>query len=181
MTEQLRVQMTEQRAHDKAQRQEMDAQRQTYEAKLDAQRQDYEAKLDAQRQDCEEKLDAQRQDYEAKLDMQRQAYEKQLDALRQGSEAKLDAQRQDANTCVLDAKLHGLQERFDALHQAKLLSDDEMFALEDKLADFIKCRSSVMAAPGDIDAAAESVRMLVGMCERLLKDGMLARQLRRML
>ena len=52
-----------------------------------------------------------------------------------------------------------------------------MIALEDKLADFIDCRSSVMVPPSGMRAAAESVRKLVGMCGGVSKDGMLARQL----
>ena len=64
-----------------------------------------------------------------------------------------------------------MQERSDALHQAKLLTDDEMFALEDKLADFVEFRSSVTVAPGETDVAADSVKKLVGMCEAVSKDG----------
>ena len=105
------------------------------------------AKLERQREDTE----ALRQEYEAKL---------------ADCEAKLDAKN-----CVSDTQLEGLQERFDALHQAKLLTDDAMLTLEDKLADFIECRSSV--------TVADSVRKLVGMCEGVSKDEMFARQLRR--
>ena len=135
MTEQLRTQIAEQRAH------------------AEAQRQDYESKLrerDAKLRDCEARL--------------------------RDCEAKLEAQ---AKTCATDDQLERLQERFDALHQAKLLTDDEIFALEDKLTDFIECRSSVTVSPGEMGAAAESVRKLVGICEAVSKDGMLARQLRR--
>lgn len=67
----------------------------------------------------------------------------------------------------------------DALHQAKLRTDDEMTASEDKIADFIDCRSSVTVAPSDTGAAAESTRKLVGICEGVSKNGMLARQLRK--
>ena len=144
MTEQLRTQIAEQRAHDEAQRGKVEAQ-------LEAQRQDYESKLrerDAKLRDCEAKL----RDCEAKAQ---------------------------AKTCATDDQLERLQERFDALHQAKLLTDDEIFALEDKLTDFIECRSSATVSPGEMGAAAESVRKLVGICEAVSKDGMLARQLRR--
>ena len=116
-----------------------------------------EAKLERQREENE----AQMQEYEAKL---------------RDFETKLLI---DAKNCVSDAQLECLQERFDALHQAKLLTDDEMFALEDKLADFIECRSSATVAPGEADAVADRMRKLVGMCEGVSKDGMLARQLRR--
>ena len=146
MTEQLRTQIAEQRAHDEAQRGKVEAQ-------LEAQRQDYESKLrerDAKLRDCEAKL--------------------------RDCEAKLEAQ---AKTCATDDQLERLQERFDALHQAKLLTDDEVFALEDKLTDFIECRSLVTVSPGEMGAAAESVRKLVGICGAVSKDGMLARQLRR--
>ena len=73
-------------------------------------------------------------------------------------EEKLEVQRQQYEACAWDAKLKGLQERFDALHQAKLLTNDEMIAFEDKIADFM---------------------MIVSMCDRVSKDEMLARQLRK--
>ena len=179
MTEQLRAEMTEQRVHDKAERQEM-------ESKLETQRQRMEAKLETQRKETETKLDTQRHEMEAKLkectaklDEQQQEYEAKLRAQRQEYEATLEAQREDAKTCVSDTQIQRLQERLDALHQAKLLTDDEKFALEDKVVDFIECRSSGMVALGEIGAAAESIRKVVGICEAVSKDEMLARQLRR--
>ena len=151
-----------------------ESQRQEWEAKLEAQRQQSEAKLEKQRQELEAKLEAQQKESEAKLEAQRQAYETKLEAQRQETE------RQDAKMkmCVSNAQLEGLQERFDALHQAKLLTDDEVLVLENKIADFIDRRSSAMVAPADIGVVAESVRKLVGMCEGVSRDGMLARQLR---
>ena len=146
MMEQLRVQVTEQRMHDKAQREES-------EAKLEAQQQRHEAQLIQ---------------YEAKLEAQRNDYE-----------AKLEEQLQDSKTYTLESKLQGVQERLDALHQEKLLTDDEMFALEDIIVDFIECRSSGTSTPGEIGVVVERARKLVGVCEGVSKDGMLARQLRR--
>ena len=188
MTEQLRSQMTEQRAHDNAQqaklerhREDTEALRQEYEAKLERHREDtetlrreYEAKLERQREDTATR----RQEYEAKLERQREVTEAQ----RQEYESKLrdcEAKLRDCESKLRDDQLERLQERFDALHQAKLLTDDEMFALEDKVADFIECRSSVAVAPQETDAVVDSVRKLVGMCEGVSKDGMFARQLRR--
>ena len=171
MTEQLRTQIAEQRVHDEAQRQKVEAQ-------LEAQRQDYDSKLrerDAKLRDCEAKL----HDCEAKL---RDCETKLRDCeANRDCEAKLrdcEAKAQ-AKTCATDDQLERLQARFDALHQAKLLTNDEIFALEDRLTDFIECRSSVTVSPGEMGAAAESVRKLVGICEAVSKDGMLARQLRR--
>ena len=134
------------------------------ESKFEARLEKQEAKLaeyEAKLRDCEAKLAAQRQEYEAKL---------------RDCEAKMDAQ---AKSCASDVQLERMQERFFALHQAQLLTDDEMFALEDLVADFIECRSSVTASSGEIGTSAESMRKLVGMCEAVSKDSMLARQLRR--
>ena len=115
----------------------------------------------------------QRRDYDSKL-REHEAKLREHEAKLRDCEAKAQAK-----TCTTDAQLERLQDRFDALHQAKLLTDDEMFALEDRLTDFIECRSSVTVSPGEMGAAAESVRKLVGICEAVSKDGMLARQLRR--
>ena len=111
--EQVKAQMTEQRVYDKAQRQEMEAKLEKQREENETQRLDYEAKL----RDCTTQLEAQRQEYETRLETQRREYEE-----------KLEAQRQGAKICVLHSKLSRLQERLDALHQAKLLSDDEMCA-----------------------------------------------------
>lgn len=124
-----------------------------------------------------ERLGAQLEKMAAQLEAQRQAHEAQL----QEYEAKLVTQRQEheAKNCVSDAQLERLQERFGALHEAELLSDAELFALEDKVVDFIEWRSSVPMTSGGISTAVESVRKLVGICETVSKDAMLARQLRR--
>ena len=103
-------------------------------------------------------------------------------------ETKLDEQRREtqqvrevasAMSCVSEAQLELLQTRLDALHQAKLLTDDEVFKLEDCVAEFIECRSSLTVAAAQMGAAAEQVKKLVGLSEGVAKDGMLARQLRR--
>ena len=115
--------------------------------------------------------------FEARLAAQKQEYEAKL----RDSEAKIDAHRQEyeAKNCASDAKLERLQDRFDTLYQAKLLSDDEMFALQDKVVDFIECRMSVTVASENVGALAETVKKLVGVCEGVSNDTMLARQLRR--
>jgi vacuolar-type H+-ATPase subunit I/STV1 len=105
-------------------------------------------------------------------------------------ETKLDEQHREtqqvrevasAMSCVSEAQLELLQTRLDALHQAKLLSDDEIGALEDCIADYIDCRSSLSPAAAEIGVAAEKVKKMVGLSEGMGKDGMLARQLRRKL
>ena len=82
-----------------------------------------------------------------------------------------------ARSCVSEAQWEALQAWLDALHQAKLLTDDEIYTLEDCVADFIECRSSATVAAAEMGAAAEKVKKLFGLSEGVAKDGMLARQL----
>ena len=84
-----------------------------------------------------------------------------------------------AKSCVSEGQLEMLQTRLDALHEAKLLTDDEVGALEDCVADYIDCCSSLNPAAAEIGVAAEKVKKMVGLSEGMGKDGMLARQLRR--
>jgi hypothetical protein len=124
-------------------------------------------------------MDALRKEAEAQ---KREADEK-MEQMRETSEAcsvSLQClQLASAKSCVSEAQLEALQARLDALHQAKLLTDDEVFKLEDCVAEFIECRSSLTVAVAQMGAAAEQVTKLVGLSEGVAKDGMLARQLRR--
>ena len=134
------------------------------------QRHEMETKLDEQRHETQQV----RHEMETKLDEQRQ---ETLTCKQQVREVQLAS----AMSCVSEAQLGLLQTRLDALHQAKLLSDDEIGALEDCIADYIDCRSSLSPAAAEIGVAAEKVKKMVGLSEGMGKDGMLARQLRRKL
>ncbi len=125
--------------------------------------------------EMEAKLEAQRREMEAKLETQQRHFEAKLQARKR----KTEQQREEANTCVSDAQLEALQQRFDSLHHAKLLTDDEVAQLEDRVMDFIECRSSSTVVLGHIVELAEEMRKLVGVCEGVSKDGMVARHLRR--
>ena len=142
--------------------------------------------LREERETSERRSDCQRHDMETKLDEQR----RETQQVRHEMETERDEQRQEtckqqvrevasAMSCVSEAQMELLQTRLDALHQAKLLSDDEIGALEDCIADYIDCRSSLSPAAAEIGVAAEKVKKMVGLSERVGKDGMLARQLRR--
>lgn len=156
-TSELKVEMQKEKSELKAEMEkEKSALKVEMEAKLEAQRHEMEAKLRAQKHEMEAKLVAQRHEMEAK--QQTTAY---------------------AKICVSDTQLEALQERFDALHHAKLLTDDEVAHLQDKVADFIGCRSSSIIELGEIGALAETIRKLVGVCEGVSKDRVLARQLQR--
>jgi exonuclease VII large subunit len=158
--------------------------RETSERRSDCQRHDMETKLDQQRHETQQV----RHDMETKLDEQR----RETQQVRHEMETERDEQRQEtckqqvrevasAMSCVSEAQMELLQTRLDALHQAKLLSDDEIGALEDCIADYIDCRSSLNPAAAEIGVAAEKVKKMVGLSEGVGKDGMLARQLRRKL
>ena len=163
MTEQLQAQIAEQRVHDKTQRQEM-------EAKLEAQRQEYEAKLSA----CEVRLDEQRQEYEAKLS----DCEVKLEEQRQEHEAKVERLQAEAMEARVQAaaawvsKVTSLQVRLEALYDAKLLEDDEMQIIEDKVAD------AIGAAESD-DDARECAKQMVKLSDGIVSEKVFARQLRR--
>ena len=121
---------------------------------------------------------------DAKLEKQRQQAEVQhqeSEAQKKEADARTESVREvaSAKSCVSEAQLEALQARLDALHQAKLLTDDEVYKLEDCVADFIECRSSASVAAAEMGAAAGAAKKLVGLSEGVAKDGMLARQLRR--
>ena len=107
---------------------------------------------------------------EAKLEAQK----KEADAERRAMETKMEALRDGAMEArVRDAQLHGqqiaaLQARLEALHAAKLLADEELFALEDAIADAVE-------APDDDDRAARMVALSTAMAA----DAAFSRQLRR--
>lgn len=138
------------------------------EAKLETQRQEWEAKLEAQRQDWEAKL-------EAKLETQRQANESQRQerevALEKAWKAKLEAQR--SRRDASEARL--LQARFEALHASKLLSDDELYMLENLVVDNLE-NSDRSGGEGESHSTVSS---LVRLSEHVASDAGLARQLRR--
>ena len=79
-------------------------------------------------------------------------------------------------------QLAAFQARFGALHTAQLLSDDELYALEDLIGDFCDLRESVEmahATPKHSLAMMGKLRKLVALAETFADDATLARALRR--
>ena len=68
---------------------------------------------------------------------------------------------------ALQARLQTLQARLLVLHAAKLLTDDEMFAVEDIIAD------------SDESQDAQQASALVSLSSKMVADAAFARQLRR--
>ena len=117
----------------------------------------------ADRAEMEEKM-------EAKLGQQRAEMEATV--------AQLTAPQEAVSAEQIDA----LTARLEALHAARLLSDDELFAAEDCVADFLEVKGSVGVVTMDVvyaNRAAGKAHKLVVLSEGVAKDAMFARQLRR--
>ncbi len=155
-----------------------ESQRQEWEAKLETQRKESDAKLETQRKESDAKLKTERQEWEAKLESQRQEWEAKLETQLQEREAtlqkawtaKLKPQR--SRTDASDARV--LQARFEALHTSKLLSDDELYILENLVFDNVQDSER-----GEEGESHSTVGSLVRLCELATSDAGLARQLRR--
>jgi chromosome segregation ATPase len=113
-----------------------------------------ESKLEQQ----ELKAEQQRQELEGKLEQQRQELEGKIEQL----EAKIEQLQS-------DQQLPALQARIEALHAAQLLTDAEMFSIEDVIAD------SLEAATSD----DTRVGRLIALSGRMTGDAAFSRQLRR--
>ena len=141
---------------------------------------------------------AERAEMEARLEAQRretEAQRRETEASRMTeAEAKLQAQRREAEAerRVTEAKLLGkleaqkfrevsvLQVRLEALHSAKLLTDEEMFAMEDIIADsFDDQDHEDEDDDGSRAVACEKVASLVVLSGRIASNASFARQVRR--
>ena len=126
-----------------------------------------EAKADRAEQREEAKAD--RADMEAKLEQQRREMEAKMLEMREELTPK---------PAVTEEQLAALQSRLDAMHAAQLLTDDEVFALEDVVADFIAL-GLVTAEMASAHPTAAKLLQLVRLSEGIASDGSFARQARR--
>ena len=112
-------------------------------------------------------------------------------------EAKLEKARQEMQSkveqveekltpaaAITGEQIASLGARLEALHAAQLLSDEELFTLEDTVADYVELQSSMgvitLEAAHAIRAADKLVK-LVALSEGIEVDRSFARQLRRKL
>ena len=116
---------------------------------------------------------------------------------REHMEAKLEEQRQETTKLRLAMEkrlapkevismeqVAAVTARLEALHAAQLLSDEELFALEDCMADFIEAKGTVEVVTADTVntvRAVGRVHKLISLSEGMPRDAMFARQLRRKL
>jgi uncharacterized protein (DUF1697 family) len=145
MTEQLKAQMEEQRAHDKAQHVEVVQLLRERDAQARAEKLELEAKLEQAQREVEQ--------------------------LR----AQVAARAQPAVEVIDDEQLSTLQSRLQSLHEAKLLTDDELFALEDAIVDCVEVLPTAIASVSEV----EKVKKMLWVASRVASDSTLARQLRR--
>ncbi len=116
---------------------------------------------------------------EGQLEAQRHEIKAQRQAIK-ALEAKL------APACAISQEqLAALQSRIQTLHVAKLLSDDELFSLEDACGDIIELESSIggriTSEMAQANPSVSKLSRLVALCERVTSDEALARQIRRRL
>lgn len=98
---------------------------------------------------------------------QQQEYEKIIEQLKERPKPAAEV--------IDERQLAALQTRLQSLHEAKLLTDGELFALEDLIVDCIEVMPSASVSTPTVEKVA---RMLL-VASKVRGDGMLARQLRR--
>ena len=137
-----------------------------------AERVEQEAKVEKLRQETEAKAAAEK----AEL---RQEMQQQMEKMREEIEEKLTPAE-----AISEQRLASLQARLEALHVAKLLGDDELYALEDMMADYLELKASmgthvVTSEMVYASASASKLLKVVGLSEGVAADGAFARQVRR--
>ena len=112
-----------------------------------------------------------------------QAKQDELRQELQQQQARLREELQPAEA-VSEGQLASLQARLDRLHAAELLGDEEVYALEDCVADFLelRCRmGGAVVTPQAACASEPAARLLrlVALSEGIAADASFARQARR--
>ena len=129
----------------------------------------------------EVKLKEQRQEMEGKLEEQRQ----EIERLRhEAFVAEARIEKLAPQEAISAEQVEALTARLEALHAAQLLSDDELFGLEDCVADFVEAKCAVdvtIVTTETVNAlrAVGKVQKLVALSAGMPRDAMFARQLRR--
>ena len=132
---------------------------------------------------------------ELRLEMERlraEAAEAKLQALElrlsvRELELRLSVRELTPTAAISEQRLAALQARLEALHKADLLGDDQLYMLEDVVADFVEFESAMGGAAVTLEAvhANENARnllklvKLVGLSERIASDDAFSRQVKR--
>ena len=141
----------------------------------------------------EDKIDRMREEMKAEraeMKSEREEMRAHMKAEQQEMRAELTAEKEELRrelapaVVVTDGQVQALEARLEALHAAQLISDDELFVLEDCIADFLEAKAAfgleaVTAEVASAHRAVGKVHKLVVLSEGVPRDPMLARQLRR--
>ena len=137
------------------------------EEKLREERNQLEMKLEQQRQEQRLESEQQRRQFEMKLQQQQQ----EIEHLR----ARVAALPQPAAEAIDEDQISVLQSRIQSLYEAKLLTDDELYSLEDAIVDCVE----VLPTAGASASEVEKIRKMLLVSSKVVSDSTLARQLRR--
>ena len=151
-------------------REEAKAERAELTLQLKQQQKEMEARLDAK----DVKMEQQRTEADAKMEQQRKEMETKIAELTPGP----------PSAAIADEQLAALQARIEGLHVTELLTDEELFALEDLVADYVELTMSVADRVITRDTicampAASKLDKLVGLSAAMAGDAAFARQARR--
>ena len=135
-------------------------------------------------QELRSEAKAEKAELEAKMQVEKAELRKEMAAekaeLREEFEAKLE--NLTPKEAISAERLTALEARLEALHAAQLLTDEELFSLEDCLADYIEVKAScgvLTTETMQTNAAAAKLLKLIVLSEGLGKDAAFARQARR--
>ena len=135
--------------------------------------------------DLAEKMQAKTEEFADKMQART---EDKIERLREEMKAEAKAEKEElrrelAPTAVVtDEQLAALEARLEALHAAQLISEDELFSLEDCIADFCEAKAIFEVLTTEVahaNSAVGKVHKLVVLSEAVPKDAMFARQARR--
>ena len=126
----------------------------------------------------------QRDAMETRMELQRaeaKAERAEMQAKMAEMQAKMEAKLEQQQIITKD-QLAALQTRLEGLHASELLSDDELGAVEDCLADFFEasagCEHMTMET-ASMNRAVGTALKLIALSEGMTKDTMFARQVKR--
>ena len=160
----------------------LDAQLEKMGTQLEAQRQEYEAKL--QHQEATAKAELQQHQAAAKAELQQhQATAKaELQQHQAAAKAELDKIREEMKPppppSVSDDQIVALQTRLYGMHNAELLTEDQLDQLEDIVLDYVEAKATSTSASGEVCGAGGVIK-LVAVSEAVGDDKAFARQARR--
>ena len=114
-----------------------------------------------------EQAKAERAEMEAKMDAKLEEQKAQMDAKLEQVEEHKQAMVARVEHVQIEKQLPALQSRIEAMHAAKLLSDDELFSIEDVIADL------------EVGSDDRRAGQLITLSSRMAGDAAFSRQIRR--